>query len=169
MLYFLESLTAMATAEEQLDQFWAGMPKNRAVRPNKLKPHKGGKTKKRKRPGNDDGSTGIFDDSDDTDSGDEEYARQREANMTTSSGLHDLLNLKAHRKVFTSAWTSFLSLDLSEEDIKRVLVMLHRQVMPHLVDPSVLIDFLADCTDYGGTVALLALNGLFTLISKHGL
>ncbi|KAA1127664.1 hypothetical protein PGTUg99_036338 [Puccinia graminis f. sp. tritici] len=31
------------------------------------------------------------------------------------------------------------------------------------------MDFLVDCLDYGGSISVLSLNALFTLISKHNL
>jgi hypothetical protein len=184
LMYYLENLTTMPTEEAQIDTFLAGRPKNKAVKAKKAAPPR---SKKRKNaPKVDDGSTGIFDDTDDEDTGDleEESAVVPEV----KPGQHDLLNLHKHKRVFSDAWIAFLQLQLPEDDVKRVLVMLHRQVMPHLVEPSVLIDFLADSCDYGelsehcihecsslnflrtgGTLALLALNGLFTLITKHRL
>lgn len=167
-LYMLESLTTMPTEDEHLNGFWAGEPPQRSVRVGNS-----GKAanKKRKRTAKEAGeldtSTGIFDDSDDDDDLEDGVATTSTAPKTT--GLHELRNLQMHRKVFSSAWRNFLATGLGEEEVKRVLVMLHRQVLPHLVEPGMLVDFLADCTDYGGTVALLALNGLFTLITRHGL
>lgn len=157
----------MPTEDEHLNGFWAGEPPQKVARSGKS-----GKTasKKRKRSAKDvgelDTSTGIFDDSDDDDM---EDGLASTAVTTKASGQHVLRNLQMHRKAFSSAWRNFLATGLGEEDVKRVLVMLHRQVLPHLVEPGMLVDFLADCTDYGGTVALLALNGLFTLITQHGL
>ena len=146
----LESLTTMPTSEEDLNGFWAGEPPMKSAR--------GGKSsqngKKRKRPGKDvgdiDTSTGIFDDSDDDDS-DNGLSSSTAAALVAAkaSGQHELRNLQMHRKAFSSAWRSFLGTGLVEEDVKRVLVMLHRQVLPHLVEPGMLVDFLADCTDYG--------------------
>lgn len=138
----------MPTEDEHLNGFWAGEPPQKNAR--------GGKSaksvnKKRKRsakdPGEIDTSTGIFDDSEDDD--DTESGVPDSAATTKARGQHELRNLQMHRKVFSSAWRNFLATGLDEEEIKRVLVMLHRQVLPHLLDPGMLVDFLADCTDYG--------------------
>ena len=155
----------MPVQEGDINAFWAGEPKNKTGKLSKSKAKAG---KKRKRPHSSvgDGSTGMFDDSDESS---EEDMQAAETLQPKRAGQHELFSLVMHRRVFSDAWTAFLGTNLQEDDIKRVLVMLHRQVMPHLVDPSILIDFLADCCDYGGTLALLALNGLFTLITKHRL
>lgn len=142
----------MPTAEEDINAFWAGQPKSRTGKAGKAKASKLNKKRKRATADSGDGSTGIFDDSDESavSSGEEEAANARLAITERKVGQHELHSLTAHRKAFTQAWTMFLGLHLGEDEIKQVLVMLHRQVMPHLLDPSILIDFLADCTDYGG-------------------
>lgn len=155
----------MPTDSSNINAFWAGEPKNRIGKTVKIKSKS---SRKRKRVSEDlgDGSTGMFDNSDDSSQEDEPQSGPAQLKRV---GQHELFSLAAHRKVFSEAWSALLGLGLAEDDIKRVLVMLHRQIMPHLVEPSILIDFLADCCDYGGTLALLALNGLFTLISRHRL
>lgn len=50
-----------------------------------------------------------------------------------------------------------------------ILVRMHVQILPHLPKPSLLHDFLVDALDAGGATALLALNTLFTLMTKHNL
>ncbi|XP_065829232.1 nucleolar complex protein 4 homolog [Oscarella lobularis] len=77
--------------------------------------------------------------------------------------------LLEHRRSFGDAWLAFLRFPLPSSVYKRVLVSLHKTVMPHLVDPKVLIDFLTDSYNIGGSVSLLALNGLFVLIQEHNL
>ena len=53
--------------------------------------------------------------------------------------------------------------------LKQVLVQLHSKVMPNLPSPLLLSDFLSGCLDQGGLVGMLALNGIFTLVTRHGL
>ena len=48
-------------------------------------------------------------------------------------------------------------------------MQLHSNVMPHMSNPLLLSDFLTSCLDEGGMVGMLALNGIFTLVTKHGL
>lgn len=53
---------------------------------------------------------------------------------------------------------------------RRVLARLHKDVLPHLSpSPAMVHDFLTDCLDLGGVEALLALQGLHTLITRHNL
>ena len=58
---------------------------------------------------------------------------------------------------------------LPSDLLKKVLVQLHSTVMPHIPNPLLLSDFLTRCLDEGGLVGMLALNGIFTLVTKHGL
>ena len=50
--------------------------------------------------------------------------------------------------------TSVLSSQLSPTLYRRVLVSLHSSVMPHLLDPRLLIDFLIDSYDAGVCVCV---------------
>uniref|UniRef100_A0A452I4H2 CCAAT-binding factor domain-containing protein n=1 Tax=Gopherus agassizii TaxID=38772 RepID=A0A452I4H2_9SAUR len=52
---------------------------------------------------------------------------------------------------------------------KKVLVILHDSILPHLNEPTLMIDFLTVAYDIGGAISLLALNGLFVLIHQHNL
>lgn len=48
-------------------------------------------------------------------------------------------------------------------------MQLHSKVMPSLPNPLLLSDFLSGCLDQGGLIGMLALNGIFTLVTRHGL
>ncbi|KAJ3102494.1 Nucleolar complex protein 4 [Phlyctochytrium planicorne] len=74
-----------------------------------------------------------------------------------------------HKRAFSEAWLEFLRVQLNPTLLKRVLLSLHRRVIPHLNDPTMLIDFLTDTYNGGGALSLLALNGLFTLITEYNL
>ncbi|KAM9306344.1 nucleolar complex protein 4 homolog isoform 2-T2 [Pholidichthys leucotaenia] len=52
---------------------------------------------------------------------------------------------------------------------KKVLLILHDGVLPHMSKPTLMIDFLTAAYDVGGAISLLALNGLFILIHQHNL
>ncbi|ORX98239.1 CBF-domain-containing protein [Basidiobolus meristosporus CBS 931.73] len=80
-----------------------------------------------------------------------------------------LLQLQAHRKVFSDCWIAFLRLPLTTDIYKKVLVMMHKKIIVHLPQPTLLMDFLTDSYNAGGAISLLALNGLFTLIHEHNL
>uniref|UniRef100_A0A8B9HF31 CCAAT-binding factor domain-containing protein n=1 Tax=Astyanax mexicanus TaxID=7994 RepID=A0A8B9HF31_ASTMX len=78
-------------------------------------------------------------------------------------------NKQEHRRAFEQMWLTFLKYKLPGGMYKKVLVILHDTIMPHMSDPTLMIDFLTAAYDVGGAVSLLALNGLFVLIHKHNL
>ncbi|CCL98752.1 uncharacterized protein FIBRA_00757 [Fibroporia radiculosa] len=91
--------------------------------------------------------------------------------LTLHQSLH---SLASHRAVFTRTWLALLprlSAQSSESRTYslRVLNILHRGVIPHLTRPVLVMDWVASCVDYGGTVGLLALNALFTLMKEYNL
>ena len=157
---FLESLTSMPTSPHELNSWWCATPLV-------LKAPKPAGSKKRKALDDPvgDGSTGVFDSSSES----EAEPEQKLSSSQTKKLLPPLLSLPAHRKVFQAAFLALLALPMDEAEQKRVLVILHRQVLPHLTEPRRCMDWLVDCGERGGTVGILALNGLFTLMQKHNL
>ncbi|KAJ1557152.1 Nucleolar complex protein 4, partial [Nowakowskiella sp. JEL0078] len=82
----------------------------------------------------------------------------------------DVQRLKCHRRAFSTCWIDFLKLPIdSDEMFKKILSIIHKQIIPFLNHPTKLIDFLTDSYNAGGSVSLLALNGLFTLINEYNL
>ncbi|XP_068675905.1 nucleolar complex protein 4 homolog [Montipora foliosa] len=77
--------------------------------------------------------------------------------------------VKYHKRFFSSAWIGFLAIPLTSEILKKILLNLHTDVLPHMTDPKLLMDFLTDSYNAGGVTSLLALNSLFFLIHKHNL
>ena len=77
--------------------------------------------------------------------------------------------LDTHLWCCSDAWLGLLRLPLPSHLLKQVLVQLHTSVMPCLPNPLLLADFLTSCLDQGGMLGILALNGIFTLVTKHGL
>lgn len=88
---------------------------------------------------------------------------------TELSDKWKVVHLKEHRKAFQQMWLHFLKHQLPLRVCKKVLVIMHDSILPHLAQPSLMIDFLTRAYDIGGAVSLLALNGLFILIHKHNL
>ncbi|KAI0229333.1 Maturation and nuclear export of 40S ribosomal subunits interacting protein, partial [Massospora cicadina] len=84
-------------------------------------------------------------------------------------GTHFLPMTTSHRREFQEAWLSLFRLPLSANVLKRVLLAFHQRILPHMLNPVALLDFLTHCYDRGGVISLLALNGLFTLIHKHNM
>lgn len=149
----LESIRTMPTEASEIDEFWT-------VNPSVYDP-KPAKTKK-----TDDllGDEGLLSDSDVDDS--EEQAPEK---TKTKKRKHPLLQLSIHKRGFTDCWLKLMKLPLSEEMYKKILLILHKRILPHLSEPKLLMDFLTDSYNVGGAVSLLALNGLFTLITEHNL
>lgn len=52
---------------------------------------------------------------------------------------------------------------------KQLLIVLLERVMPHLEKPVLMTDFLMDSLDADGPIGLLALQGVFILVTKHNL
>ncbi|XP_066545640.1 nucleolar complex protein 4 homolog [Amia ocellicauda] len=77
--------------------------------------------------------------------------------------------LKEHRRVFDRVWLGFLKYKLPSNMYKKVLVIFHDSILPHMSKPTLMIDFLTAAYDIGGAISLLALNGLFVLIHQHNL
>lgn len=71
------------------------------------------------------------------------------------------------RKAFSSAWLEYLLLDLPNSLYKAVLEGMNSKIIPYLTKPILLYEFLSDSYGIGGSVSILALESLFTLIRKH--
>ncbi|XP_012726608.2 nucleolar complex protein 4 homolog [Fundulus heteroclitus] len=74
-----------------------------------------------------------------------------------------------HKRAFERMWLGFLKYKLPNSMYKKVLVILHDSILPHMSKPTLMIDFLTAAYDVGGAISLLALNGLFVLIHQHNL
>ncbi|XP_068609333.1 nucleolar complex protein 4 homolog [Brachionichthys hirsutus] len=79
------------------------------------------------------------------------------------------VKLNEHKRVFERMWLGFLKYKCPNSMYKKVLVILHDSILPHMSKPTLMIDFLTSAYDIGGAISLLALNGLFVLIHQHNL
>eukprot|EP00978_Attheya_sp_CCMP212_P018411 scaffold50361_cov52-Attheya_sp.AAC.4 len=79
----------------------------------------------------------------------------------------------AHCKAFEAAWLAVLRLPLSTCTLKRVLLFLPANVLPLVKHPLRLADFFSTCyqqhTQRHALMSVLALNGLFVLMTQHEL
>ena len=82
---------------------------------------------------------------------------------------HKLQSIQSHRVEFSSCWIALLRHKLPSEMYRSILSALADQVMPHLVNPLLLSDFLSDLYNVGGVTSLLALNSLFILMQEYNL
>ena len=73
------------------------------------------------------------------------------------------------KKYFGNCWVQILKAKVTLDQYKRVLVILQDKVLPFLPRPLLLTDFLLSSYNVGGSISLLALSGVYTLISKHNL
>ncbi|KAH0509078.1 Nucleolar complex protein 4-like protein [Microtus ochrogaster] len=81
---------------------------------------------------------------------------------------HDLTKFYVKHTQTSDKW-KVIHLKLPLSLYKKVLVAMHDSILPHLAQPTLMIDFLTSACDVGGAISLLALNGLFILIHKHNL
>ncbi|KMT01562.1 hypothetical protein BVRB_9g215620 [Beta vulgaris subsp. vulgaris] len=94
---------------------------------------------------------------------------QKQAEISTRNDVSLVIVSKKMKLKFTKAWMSFLRLPLPLEVYKEVLINLHQAVIPSLSNPVMLCDFLTRSYDIGGVVSVMALSGLFVLMTKYGL
>ncbi|KAL7268726.1 Maturation and nuclear export of 40S ribosomal subunits interacting protein [Rhizina undulata] len=81
-----------------------------------------------------------------------------------------ILQLNAHRKAVQECWLATLRLPgLTKDQCKEILSVMTNKIVPSFIKPQLLMDFMVDCYDVGGSMSLLALNGLFHLISVKNL
>jgi U3 small nucleolar RNA-associated protein 19 len=77
--------------------------------------------------------------------------------------------LNAHKKVAQEAWLAVFRSELTKEQRKMVLGMMTSLVAPWFNKPELLMDFLVDSYNSGGSTSLLALSGVFYLIQERNL
>jgi U3 small nucleolar RNA-associated protein 19 len=79
------------------------------------------------------------------------------------------LSVQTQRRCLSECWFAFLKLRLPTDLYKTVLVRMEEHILPFVETPLKLGDFLTDSYEIGGVTSLLALSGLFVLISRHNL
>ncbi|KAI9713317.1 MAG: hypothetical protein M1812_006676 [Candelaria pacifica] len=82
---------------------------------------------------------------------------------------HPLYSLKAHKKAAQEAWLSLIRTGLGTAHRKALLSLVSPKIAPWFLKVELLMDFLTDSYDVGGSVSLLALSGLFYLIQEKNL
>lgn len=76
---------------------------------------------------------------------------------------------KLRQKAMSDAWIEFLKLDIPFDCYRALLTKLHDTIIPALIKPILLSDFLTHALNRGGMDGMLALNGIFILVTQHGL
>jgi U3 small nucleolar RNA-associated protein 19 len=108
----------------------------------------------------------------DIDSDDENEKRRRPSyRRKRRSHKHAFQQLKAFRREYQKAWLAVLKLYLPIVSLKRSLQFLPDHVFKHVPNPLRFSDFFMQAySDHGkGVVGVFALDGLFLLITEHGL
>ena len=80
-----------------------------------------------------------------------------------------ILSVHSHKKRAQEAWLAILRNNLSQSQRKSLLRMMVHNIEPWFTRPELLMDFLTDSYNEGGAISLLALSGLFYLISEKNL
>ncbi|CAO2656847.1 Nn.00g056500.m01.CDS01 [Neocucurbitaria sp. VM-36] len=78
-------------------------------------------------------------------------------------------SLQAYKEKAQEAWLATMRSGLSKEQRKSILTTFSYQIAPWFQQPEMLMDFLTDSYDVGGATSLLALSGLYYLISERNL
>lgn len=82
---------------------------------------------------------------------------------------HELFSVSKHKKQAQDAWLALMGLVMDKDQRKRLLDIMSRVVAPWFSKPELLMDFLTDCYNTGGSMSLLALSGVFYLIQERNL
>lgn len=80
-----------------------------------------------------------------------------------------ILSVNAHKRRAQEAWLSILRNNISQAQRKSLLRIMAHTIEPWFSRPELLMDFLTDSYNEGGAISLLALSGLFYLISEKNL
>uniref|UniRef100_A0A804LQH7 AP2/ERF domain-containing protein n=1 Tax=Zea mays TaxID=4577 RepID=A0A804LQH7_MAIZE len=96
---------------------------------------------------------------------------------------YDLLNLNAQHNVYNllahvplmdfqkestfDLWSTVGLSSKGENDSFKVLALIHQNVIPSMSNPSILCDFLTRSYDIGGVISVMALSGLFILMTQN--
>ncbi|KAH0564936.1 hypothetical protein GP486_001675 [Trichoglossum hirsutum] len=75
----------------------------------------------------------------------------------------------AYRKRVQQAWLALFRLGLSKKQRKIVLGLVSSRIAPYFLKAELLMDFLTDSFNVGGSTSLLALSGLYYLIQEKNL
>jgi U3 small nucleolar RNA-associated protein 19 len=82
---------------------------------------------------------------------------------------HGLYSLTQHKKRAQAAWLALLAMEMTKEQRKSVLGLMDSSIAPWFMKPELLMDFLTDSYDAGGSTSLMALSGVFYLIEQRNL
>ncbi|KAL3418648.1 hypothetical protein PVAG01_10364 [Phlyctema vagabunda] len=82
---------------------------------------------------------------------------------------HALHSLTQHKKRAQEAWLAVMSMDMNKQQRKTMLGLVTNSIAPWFMKSELLMDFLTDSYNAGGSTSLLALSGVFYLIQEKNL
>lgn len=82
---------------------------------------------------------------------------------------HETFSISKHKKQAQDAWLALMTLKMDSDRRKCLLGVMARVIAPWFTKPELLMDFLTDCYNSGGSMSLLALSGVFYLIQERNL
>ena len=82
---------------------------------------------------------------------------------------HGLYSPIAHKRQAQEAWMAVLKHDLTKSQRRTALELMSRRIAPWFLNVELLMDFLTDSFNVGGSTSLMALSGLFYLIQEKNL
>ncbi|KAF9699371.1 hypothetical protein EKO04_002497 [Ascochyta lentis] len=88
---------------------------------------------------------------------------------TNSQSKSSRPTLQVYKVQAQEAWLATMRAGLNKEQRKAILTTFSYQIAPWFQQPEMLMDFLTDSYDVGGATSLLALSGLYYLISEKNL
>jgi U3 small nucleolar RNA-associated protein 19 len=80
-----------------------------------------------------------------------------------------VLSVYQQKKQCQSAWLALLRCNPERRQRKRLLEVMAESIAPWFAQPELLMDFLTDSYNAGGSLSLIALSGLFYLIQDRNL
>lgn len=83
---------------------------------------------------------------------------------TVSSKLTDI---RMHKSQYSKAWLALMGRKLDVKLHMNILQGLEKKILPYMVSPVSLFDYLAYCYTAGGVLGMLSLGGLFVLLRKY--
>ncbi|KAJ4992052.1 cbf mak21 family protein [Stagonosporopsis vannaccii] len=88
---------------------------------------------------------------------------------TESQSKSSRPTLQVYKAQAQEAWLATMRAGLDKDQRKAILTVFSYQIAPWFQQPEMLMDFLTDSYDVGGATSLLALSGLYYLISEKNL
>jgi U3 small nucleolar RNA-associated protein 19 len=82
---------------------------------------------------------------------------------------HELYSLSQHKNRAQEAWLAVMEMEIDKEQRKSILGAVTTSVAPWFMKSELLMDFLTDSYNAGGSTSLLALSGVFYLIQERNL